>query len=340
MKGIHDSKELMLASILCYALAGCAGQAADQGEETTPDVVTPPPATDQEPVELVDLIPEEASGAVVLHVGRLRTSFRGPALIEVLRRVGGEVWERALDINLATNVRLAVIYSLPQPEGEPGDLSGVIDHARNGLHGLLIELEEPPPEGSRDCFPNQLAEDAPQLLPSPIPGVLRRDCGRMIISRREYPEVTVNAAEGSSASRAISSVLENGPQGLVLMLAVGPGMANRATCEGHEAPITGWQIGMIDMSEGLALRGRYHAASPDDVPHLEACVADGLGGLGGVPLFRQLELGDMLADGRVSADADHPGDVSLNVVFSFEQLETFMGLLELIGEGFVGDLFR
>lgn len=162
----------------------------------------------------------------------------------------------------------------------------------------------------------------------------------MIISRREYPEVTVDAAAGNEGSHAISRAIGDGPEGIVLMLAVGPRMAGRASCEGHEARMTGWQMGVIDMSEGLALRGRYHAASPDEAPGLEACVADGLGGLGGVPLFRQLELGDMLADGRVAADADRPGEVTLNVVFSYEQLEAFMGLLELIGEGFVGDLFR
>ena len=330
---------LATALIIAAAAPGCAGQAAQQDVQTVSAGAEEAHTAEATPLSLLDVVPVEASGAVLLEVGHLRSSFRGPELIEILRRVGGEVWEQALGIYLATDVRRAVVYSLPRPDGGPGDLSDVVTAARDGLHGLLVELEELPEGVAGECTAEMLASSAPRPLDAPIPGVLEQSCGRLRLLRREtLPEVTVDLAERSPAGVTLATAAES--EGVVLVLAIGPAMTDHAACDGHEARLAGWQAASIDLSLGLALRGRYHAAAVEDIEGLEACVADGLGGLGGVPLFQQLELGDLLADGRVARDPGRPGEVVLDVSFSFDQLESFLGLLELVGEGFVGDLFR
>jgi hypothetical protein len=270
----------------------------------------------------------------MIEVERLRPEHPGPALLEIVRRIGGREWEDALGLRLEEDVSRILFYVVPTPNTHAGDLSRLLATARAASPGIVIELTTPASPEEEACFEHPLSQASTHQLGRPAQGMVATVCGRFVIVRRA--DTPPPRPSPSSAARRALELVDEAPD-LRVRVVVGPEMVDSAACVGQVTPLAGWQVATVHVGQGITLRGRYHAATTMGVPTLERCVADGLGGFTGVPLLAQLELGGLLSEGSVSRDPSVPTDVRLDVPFSFSQFDMMLGVLELLGEGVQSD---
>ena len=143
-----------LTSSVLVCLLACSGAQTDN----TPRDSTPPPPPEPvgEPVSLFELIPAAANGAAMVDVTRLRTSSHGPALTNMVRRLGVYRWEDAVGVDLRTQVGRLLVFGVASEEHGPGDLSQVIDSLRQSNLGVVVELSEDAIEGDGVCRGGEL----------------------------------------------------------------------------------------------------------------------------------------------------------------------------------------
>lgn len=271
----------------------------------------------------------------MVNVTRLRASSHGPALTNLVRRLGVYRWEDAVGVDLRTQVERLLIFAVASPEHGPGDLSQVLDSLRQSNLGAIVELRAGSVEGEAECGDQQLARLEGEALDASLPGISVFRCGRFVIVRRDDLDSPLGPHHDAPVARAIEAAqVEDGEsEGPVFVAVSSPEMIDRVSCGETTVSLADWQQVTIELSDGMTLGGRYHAARVDDVPHLEQCVSDGMGGFSNVPLFAQLELGDVLENAVISRDDQRESDVTLEASFSESELDLMLGLLELVGSG-------
>lgn len=321
-------RALLLSTCLPWAVAACA--AAPEPPDTTPEP-PPPPGT---PVSFLELVPAEASGAALVEVTRLRASSHGPALTSMVRRLGVFRWEDALGVDLRTQVERLIVFGVATEEHGPGDLSQVLDTVRGASVGAVVELRADAVEGggaAAECSDRDLQGLEGTPIEQPAAGYRAYRCGRFVIARREGLAGPLGPHHDAPLAQALARV-DRVDQGTTVFVALaGPAMIDRVSCGETTVQLAGWQHVTVELVGGMALHGRYHAASADDTAALQRCVSDGMGGFGQVPLFSQLQLGDVLHNAAIGPDPQVAGDVVLDASFSERELDLMMGLLELVG---------
>lgn len=325
-------KSSLAIAFFCL-MAACGGASTDNTiQEPQPPQ---PEAPRGDPVSFFELVPAAANGAAMVHVTKLRSSSHGPALTNLVRRLGVYRWEDAIGIDLRTQVERLLVFAVASREHGPGDLSQVLDSLRQANLGAVVELRAGSVEGEAECGDLQLAALEGEALDASLPGISVFRCGRFIIVRRDDLDGPVGPHRVSPVAQAIETAQVDFDEGEdpVFVAVASSEMINRVTCGETTVQLSEWQRVTIGLGEGMTLGGRYHAANVDDVPQLEQCVSDGMGGFVNVPLFAQLELSDVLENAVISRDEQRESDVTLEASFSESELDLMMGLLELVGSG-------
>lgn len=325
---------MRLLAVYMLALAGCG--ASTDPPPTTPAPVEPGPQGT--PVQLVELIPPAVNGLAVLQVRRIRSHSHGPAFTNMVRRIGVYDWEQALDVDLRTEVESIVIYGVADEQRGPGDLSAVLDALRSAALGAIVQLRVDEGEEAEPCTDLMLGElsgEAGTLLDGAASGWRQHRCGEFLIVRPVADESSLGPHQDTPIAAAIEESLGGVGLGddMVFAAMANADMIDRVSCGEQTVALTGWQVATIELARGMVLRGRYHAEDAAEVEELEQCVSDGMGGFSNVPLFAQLELGDVLENATIARDESVAGDVTLEAPFSESELDLMLGLMELVGSG-------
>jgi hypothetical protein len=327
-------KSLIAAALLC--LASACGSATTDGNVQEPlPAPLPPEPPPGEPVSFFELVPTAANGAGLVHVTKLRSSSHGPALTNLVRRLGVYRWEDAVGIDLRTQVERLLVFAVASREHGPGDLSLVLDALRQSNLGAIVELRAGSVEGAAECGDRQLAALEGEVVDASLPGVTVYRCGRFVIVRRDDLEGPLGPYPDAPVAQALQAAMRENEQGVAPIFAAvaSPEMIDRVSCGETTVQLADWQQVTIEVGDGMTLGGRYHAANVDDVPQLEQCVSDGMGGFSNVPLFAQLELRDVLQNAVIARDEQTASDVTLAASFNESELDLLLGLLELVGSG-------
>jgi hypothetical protein len=319
----------LLTALRCtfvpWAIAACAG--APEPRETAP-APPPPPGG---PVSILELVPPEASGAALVEVTRLRASSHGPALTNMVRRLGVYRWEDALGVDLRTQVERLIVFGVTTPEQGPGDLAQVLDTVRGANVGAVVELRPDAVEGDGACYARDLQGLEGTPIEQPAAGYRAYRCGRFVVARRDDLAGPLGPHRDVQLAQALAQVDRAAQEATIFVALAGPAMIDRVSCGDTTVQLAGWQHVTVELVDGMALHGRYHAASADDSASLQRCVSDGMGGFAQVPLFSQLQLGDVLRNAAIEPDPAVAGDVVLDASFSERELDLMLGLLELVG---------
>jgi hypothetical protein len=316
----------LLLTFVPFAFAACA--APPEPRDTTPEPPTAPPGV---PVSLLELVPAEASGAALVEVTRLRASSHGPALTNMVRRLGVYRWEDALGVDLRTQVERLIVFGVTTPEQGPGDLSQVLDTVRGANVGAVVELRADAVQGEAECYDGALPGLEGTPIEQPAAGYRVFRCGRFVVARRADLAGPVGPHRDTPLARALAEVERADLETTVFVAIAGPAMIDRVSSGETTVRLSGWQHVSVALVDGMALHGRYHAASADDTASLQRCVSDGMGGFSQVPLFSQLQLGDVLRNAAIGPDPQVAGDVLLDASFAERELDLMLGLLELVG---------
>lgn len=320
------------ALILVVALASCHGT----GEPTTPpQPVAPAPPPPPDPVvELLELIPQQTSIALLIEVGALRRSSHGPALINIVRRLAStQALENQAQFSLASDVERFVVYGEVNPE-RSGDLADLTDRITVRTGGIVIELASTL-SGSQDlCRQSDLAGVQMQPIEGPVPNMAMGRCGQLLVIS-SFAAEPARPARGSSAA---AREFERGPDPVAGAERVGaavwgPEAMNRATCERSVIQLTGWQSAVADFGAGVTVRGRLHAASPNEAPALRQCVEDSISEVANIPLVQQFGIGALLSSIEVIQDPADEKDVLVTIPLDEQQTDFVMSLVELMGGG-------
>lgn len=323
---------VVLVLALGGAVVGCSSVVVPP--EPAPDP-PPPPPPNPVPLGLMELVPASASGAALVHVSRLRAQANGPALTNLVRRLGIFEWEVALELDLRRDVKQLLLFGVVEGDQEPSDLSQVVEAMRRSELGAVVELRPEAYLGDGQCTDLVLAEAEARPLEGAAEGMIASRCGRFVLVRPASLEVTMEPRQPSALAGALDDAVVEGElvAPWVFLATSGQEMIDRASCGEVTVPLAGWQRATVEVADGMTLRGRYHAADTERLDELERCVDDGMGGFGDVPLFSDLQLRDLLGEAEVARDEAEPSDVLLEAAFSARELELMLGLLELVGAG-------
>jgi hypothetical protein len=308
------------------------------GEPTTPpapavNVPTPPP---DPVVELTDLIPPQASVALLVEVGALRRSNHGPALIGLVRRLAEtQAFEQQAEIDLASNVERLLIFSEVDPErGARGDLADITNRIMVRSGGMVLELAPTLSSSQSLCRQSDLAGVQMRPVQGPMENMAVGRCGQLVLTSCCTPEPARLSRQSSPAARA----LERAPEPVagaerVAAVVMGPDALNRASCERSVVPLTGWHSAVADFGAGVTVRGRLHAASPNDAPALRQCVEDGISEVVSLPLVQQFGIGGLFSSLEVTQDPADEKDVLVTIPLDEQQTEFIMSLVDLVAGG-------
>jgi hypothetical protein len=318
---------------LLIALAGCRGG----GEPTTPPPPpAPPPPPPNPAVELFDLIPTQANVVLVVEVGALRRSNHGQALLGVVRRLAmSQAFERQSEIDLAADVERLVVFGEVDPErGSRGDLANIMNRMSVRTGGMVAELGSTLANARGQCHQEDLAGVQLEPIEGPMENTAVGRCGQFVIASCCVTEPAGLSRQSSAAARALA--LAPGPlpgADRVAAAVWGPGALSRASCEPSVIELTGWQTAVADFGQGVTVRGRIHAASPNDAPALRECVEGGVAEIAGYPILQQLGVGGLFSAVEVTQDPADDKDVLIVIPLDAQQTEFVMSLVELIGGG-------
>jgi hypothetical protein len=322
------------ALILVIALSSCR---SGGGPTTPPEPVAPAPQPPPDPVvELLDLIPPQASIALVVEVGALRRSSHGPALIGLVRRLAEtQAFEQQAEIDLATNVERLLIFGEVDPDqGGRGDLANITSRITVRSGGMVLELASTLSSSQNLCRQSDLAGVQMRPVQGPMENMAVGRCGQLVLTSCCTPEPARLSRQSSPAARAFERA--PGPVAgaeRVAAIVWGPDALNHASCEGSVIPLTGWQSAVADFGSGVTVRGRIHAASPNEAPALRQCVEDGITEIASYPLLQQFGIGGLLSALEVTQDPADEKDVLLALPLDEQQTEFVMSLVELMGAG-------
>jgi hypothetical protein len=324
----------LLSPVVLVVAAGCGAAVAPAGTAPVGGGTEPAPLAPD--VGILDLVPPAADGGLLLDVAGLRAATHGVALTGLVRRLGSYDWERAVGVDLRTDVERVVLFGVADAARGAGDLSAVLETLRAAALGAVIELRPAAAPGDGACRADGLAAATGTLLAAPAAGLEALRCGRFVVVRRLDHAGPLGPHPDAPLAAALREFLDDTGalrEGLVFVATAGPAMVDRATCDAGTVRLAGWQRATIALGGGMRLGGVYTAAPGADVDLLRRCVGDGMGGFASVPLFAQLELDDVLATAVIEPVPGRAEAVSLEVGFDEDEMDLLMGLLELVGTG-------
>ncbi len=322
---------ILAASVMFWA-CGC-GRGV---EPTTPPPQPTPPSPPPSPaVEILDLIPAAATGATLIEVEVIRGSNHGPPLLDALRSsIGTREWEQMAQIDLTQDVERFLHFVRVEPEQAHGDLADLMNRQNASMIGMVFELTPTVERSFEQCREADLGEVRLEPVQSPMRHGFLGRCGQFVITSCCTPTPPQPARNDSPAARTLGRLPEPA-EGFSIAAAatLGPEVLNRASCEHSTIALTGWHLALVELGDGLTIRGRIHASTPAEAPDLQDCIEDGVGNIASNPLLMQLGVARLLSAVNVAQDPGDEKDVLVTVPLDSNQTSFLISLIGFLGPG-------
>jgi hypothetical protein len=330
MKNHRSNPYRFVAALMLVAAGGC-GAAQSSGAASSELPAVPPPPPDP-PLQLLELIPISAAGAIVVDVGQVRQSRFHGQIMQVVRRFGRtNGWEAQLQLDLAQDVERLLLFGEHTGSQEPVDLARLFREQSFSSVGLVFErVVSAAPGQTQVCHHGDFNRAEVQVIERPNETCQVKRCGRYVSvhcvapgAPPLVPQATATAPVQQELATLVGA--EAAPAAAVV---VGPALAGRTSCGGQTVQLAGWQRATVALQSGLELHAQVQTQE-SDAPQLEQCIRAGLQAAGRFPLLRTFGLADLFQRVEVSRQqgAQQASTVGLRWAVGESELELLLSLL-------------